>query len=296
MAPALSANPTATTSDATATSQVSQPAFSQVPPLAAIVLTILLVVMVSVVCGVAVYRLVQECLTLRAYRAKKERAIRPFVLRSGSSEIKPVPGSQGPKPLLLPTMPTVRSSRSKASLASKFLGRWGATHVHQIKDVECAPSPTLVGSCEEDKLKGHLDSEWIPRQLYWVTIPRDIPPLAPIIPVAITSSKSLALTIAEDLPALKLEQIPEDELSVDIVEGSPSVSGSAFGSLLAADVDSPADAASIPTIVVHNCSRPASAALDVLDADDLLCVPPPLWCTYLDEETEETEADVYEET
>ncbi|TFY64591.1 hypothetical protein EVJ58_g2521 [Rhodofomes roseus] len=315
MAPALGTNSTASSFNATA---ASQSAAAHLSPLTALVLTVMLAVLATIVCSVALVRVLIQCLALKkqlAKRKKKQQAIRPFVLRSGSSKVELVAGSQGPKPLLLPTMNTVRSSRGKASLASRFLPKWGATNVERVRyrpsvpflhtdrcehkiskaDVEHAPSPTLVGSDFEDKPKDLLSPEWTPRLLYCsFPIARDVHPSATIVslpaPVATAESKPLVAMFSEDLSAPTLESIPEDGLTVDIVEVSPSVSGSAFASLLvAADVNAPGDPAAVPTIVVHDCSRPGSAAMHFDEADDRLSlrVPSFSWLPYLDDEEPE---------
>ncbi|KAH9835140.1 uncharacterized protein C8Q71DRAFT_105738 [Rhodofomes roseus] len=297
MAPALGTNSTASSFNATA---ASQSAAAHLSPLTALVLTVMLAVLATIVCSVALVRVLIQCLALKkqlAKRKKKQQAIRPFVLRSGSSKVELVAGSQGPKPLLLPTMNTVRSSRGKASLASRFLPKWGATNVERISkaDVEHAPSPTLVGSDFEDKPKDLLSPEWTPRLLYCsFPIARDVHPSATIVslpaPVATAESKPLVAMFSEDLSAPTLESIPEAGLTVDIVEVSPSVSGSAFASLLvAADVNAPGDPAAVPTIVVHDCSRPGSAAMHFDEADDRLSlrVPSFSWLPYLDDEEPE---------
>ena len=137
------------------------------------------------------------------------------------------------------------------------------------------------------KVKGTLTPEWTPGQLYKIPVSHSvsIPASAPVIPILTTGTKPLGLAIIEDLAAPKLESSPEDALSVDIVEVSPSVSrSSAFLSLLAADVDSPVDPVAVPAIVVHNCSRPASAIENSADADDRLRVPSVSWVSSVEEE------------
>ena len=136
MAPALDTNYTALASNGTNTSTtdtyVVNPAVaSALSPALVAVIGVGLVIAV-VLSLIIVTRLVKDYLVIKAHR-KKKQAIRPLVLRSGSSKVELSPGPQGPKPLLLPAIAVVRSSRAKASLASKFLGRWGATHISQVR-------------------------------------------------------------------------------------------------------------------------------------------------------------------
>ena len=143
MAPTLDTNLTALASNATTgntttdTLAVDSAVASEFSP-ALVVITAIGLVLAVVLGLILVTRLVKDYFATRAHR-KKKQAIRPLVLHSGSSKTELSPGSQGPKPLLLPTMTTVRSSRAKASLASKFLGRWGATRASQVR----APCSTL---------------------------------------------------------------------------------------------------------------------------------------------------------
>lgn len=310
MAPAFNTNYSvtdlslnATNINATTDSHAVDPAaMSALSPLF-IALSTIGLVLAAALSGVIVTRLLKDTHATRAHRAKKH-AVRPLVLRSGSSKVEFAPRSHGRKPLLLPTMSTVRSSRAKASLAGKFLGRWGAAHAQQVRassdstrfdlrasswrcgqagkdDVECARSPTLVGEEDEEKAKSTPSAEWTPGQLYKIPISHEVPvsALAPAVPVLAAKSKKLfGLGIsAEHLAAPEPAYSPRDARSVDVVnvEGLPPVARSfTFLPFLPADAASPINGlVAVPAIVVHNCSRPASAVMDTADADDRLRVP-----------------------
>lgn len=144
MAPALNTSYTATdlalnATNIDATAAIYPTAISDYVSPALIVLSTIGLVLVFALSLVLVIRFIRDTLAARAHR-KHKLAVRPLVLHHGTDKVEPTPAFQGPKPLLLPAMATVRSSRGKASLASQFLGRWGAAHDYQVR-----ASPDTLG-------------------------------------------------------------------------------------------------------------------------------------------------------
>ncbi|KAH9933906.1 uncharacterized protein B0H18DRAFT_982662, partial [Fomitopsis serialis] len=227
MPPALSASSSAASSPGNATAVLMcNPLPPQHHPQAALVSQSARC-LVSVVCGVALFRILRQCLAFKRQLAKKkgERSIRPFVLRSGSSTVGLVAGSQGPKPLLLPTMSTVRSSRGKRPWLASSSGSGGLpTSSRSTAPTLRAPRAPL-SSTQTSRRSSRATSRPTGPPGSCTAFPRARrPSRVSIIPVTVTESKPLAAMISEDLLArdLKLECNPDDEFSVDIVEVSPS--------------------------------------------------------------------------